>query len=132
VKCFYHHDRDAVGFCKVCCKGLCPECAADIVEGLVCRNRCEDQARATMAFWEHSTRSAVSPAQRQVLIGVGIFNIGLGVAFLVWGQLSDPPQLIVEILGILFLAFGVFITLRAWQIPRFPGAKPTGGTSGSD
>ena len=28
MKCFYHVDRDAVGTCQTCGKGLCQECAA--------------------------------------------------------------------------------------------------------
>jgi hypothetical protein len=27
MRCFYHHDKEAVGSCKSCGKGLCPECA---------------------------------------------------------------------------------------------------------
>jgi hypothetical protein len=45
MKCFYHHDQDAVGECKSCGKGLCPACAVDLGKGLACRQRCEDNVR---------------------------------------------------------------------------------------
>lgn len=30
MRCYYHHDVDAVGICKACSKGICPECSADV------------------------------------------------------------------------------------------------------
>jgi hypothetical protein len=46
VRCFYHRGADAVGMCKSCGRGLCPVCAAEIANGLACRDRCEDEVRA--------------------------------------------------------------------------------------
>ncbi|MBP7275989.1 MAG: hypothetical protein KBA51_07280, partial [Kiritimatiellae bacterium] len=34
MKCFNHEDRDAVGTCKSCGKGVCRECAVDMGKGL--------------------------------------------------------------------------------------------------
>jgi len=42
MKCFNHNERDALGTCKHCSKGLCKECLTDMVDGLACRNQCED------------------------------------------------------------------------------------------
>jgi hypothetical protein len=41
MRCFNHVDREAIGFCKACCKGLCPECAVDLGFGLSCRGEHE-------------------------------------------------------------------------------------------
>jgi hypothetical protein len=46
MRCFYHRDRDAVGACKSCGRGVCPECAFELPNGLACRGRCEDEVRA--------------------------------------------------------------------------------------
>jgi hypothetical protein len=46
VRCFYHHDVDAVAVCKSCSRGLCPACAADVGSGVACRDRCETEVRA--------------------------------------------------------------------------------------
>lgn len=46
MKCYYHHDRDAVGTCKSCARGLCPECAAELPNAIGCRGRCEDEVRS--------------------------------------------------------------------------------------
>lgn len=46
MRCFYHHDLDAVAAYKNCGRGLCPDCASDVGDGLACRGRCEEEVRA--------------------------------------------------------------------------------------
>lgn len=46
MNCFYHHDASSVAICKNCQRGLCPACAADVVNGTACRDRCEAQVWA--------------------------------------------------------------------------------------
>lgn len=41
MNCYRHPNVQAVGICKNCQKGLCVECAADVGNGLACRNQCE-------------------------------------------------------------------------------------------
>ncbi|OQC67464.1 MAG: hypothetical protein BWX48_00702 [Verrucomicrobia bacterium ADurb.Bin006] len=48
MRCFYHQDKEAIGTCKSCGKGLCPECAVDLTKGLACRGHCEDHVRAVI------------------------------------------------------------------------------------
>jgi len=43
VRCYNHPERDAVGSCKSCCKGLCTECAVDLGHGLSCRGEHEQR-----------------------------------------------------------------------------------------
>jgi hypothetical protein len=45
VNCFYHPSVSAVALCKNCFKGLCPDCAADVGDGLACVGRCEERVR---------------------------------------------------------------------------------------
>lgn len=33
MRCLNHRDREAVGTCKACSKGLCAECAVDLADG---------------------------------------------------------------------------------------------------
>jgi Flp pilus assembly protein TadB len=46
MRCFYHRDVDAVATCKSCGRGLCPDCANDVGNGLACRDRCEAEVRS--------------------------------------------------------------------------------------
>ncbi|MCF6199634.1 MAG: hypothetical protein L3J67_09610 [Hyphomicrobiaceae bacterium] len=43
--CFEHEDRQAVGLCRACNKGLCAKCAVDHDYGLSCSGDCETEAR---------------------------------------------------------------------------------------
>jgi hypothetical protein len=45
MKCYKHHELDAVGVCKNCNKGLCPECTADVDNGIACKNSCEQAVK---------------------------------------------------------------------------------------
>ena len=48
MKCFYHNNQDAVGVCRHCLKGLCNDCAVDFVDGIACKNTCENKAKETV------------------------------------------------------------------------------------
>ena len=37
MRCSNYFDRDAIGRCKYCHKGLCPECSTDLPAGISCR-----------------------------------------------------------------------------------------------
>ncbi|HEY6073855.1 MAG TPA: hypothetical protein VIV15_10780, partial [Anaerolineales bacterium] len=46
MKCYYHPERNAVGQCKYCQRGLCEACVAVVEDVLACQNRHEDEVRA--------------------------------------------------------------------------------------
>ena len=41
MKCYYHHNSEAIAICKSCNRALCESCAADVHPGTACINRCE-------------------------------------------------------------------------------------------
>jgi hypothetical protein len=43
MNCFRHQNSSAVGLCKTCFKAVCSECAADVGNGLACKNSCEEK-----------------------------------------------------------------------------------------
>jgi hypothetical protein len=100
MKCFDHQDRDAVGICKSCNKGLCRQCAADLGNGLACLNRCEDRARVLISFIGSSMKVGIC----QNFFSLGLFESAIGGAMLAWGLLMQPPSLFIEILGGIFWA----------------------------
>jgi hypothetical protein len=44
MRCFYH-EKEAVGICKSCGKGVCQDCAIDFKKGLACRGHCEESVQ---------------------------------------------------------------------------------------
>jgi hypothetical protein len=56
--CFYHQEKDAVGQCRSCGKGVCAECAVDLGKGLACRGRCEEQVRTLIELIDHNIEAS--------------------------------------------------------------------------
>jgi hypothetical protein len=46
MKCYYHTSTDAVAICKNCSRGVCQECAVDVVNGIACKDKCESEVKA--------------------------------------------------------------------------------------
>ena len=114
VRCFYHIDRDAVGSCKSCGKGLCPDCAVDLGKGLACRGRCEGDVKAVIELIQRNVE--LSPATSRLIqaggsarMAAALFMLACGGAFLVFGLSSKRGMSFVAILGACFLAYGAFL-----------------------
>ena len=57
MRCFQHRETEAVGLCRACGRGACPDCAAEVEGGLACRGRCEDEVQATYGFLRRNRMS---------------------------------------------------------------------------
>src|SRR6266446_1281356 len=119
MRCFYHHDRDAVGGCKSCGKGVCAECAVDLDKGLACRNRCEDEVKLLNALVAANiqltakTPALLSRTSRSYLWSGGQ-SIVIGAVFLAWGLTTEPRPDFVVAIGAVLVAFGLFTMARAF------------------
>ena len=118
MSCFYHHDRESVGGCKSCGKALCPECAVDLGKGLACRGRCEEDVRSLIALIDRNIRLAPQTARildssRKVRSSTAIFNLVFGAVFIAWGLSNTERFSFIIILGVCFLAFGVYGLVQA-------------------
>ena len=65
--CFYHHDKQAVGLCRYCGKGICSECSVDLGGGLACRNRCEDKVRGVTLMVDQTIKASENPTKMQLV-----------------------------------------------------------------
>jgi hypothetical protein len=50
MRCFNHPDRDAVGICSSCRRGVCVECAHEVGKSLACTGQCEDDTAVDEAM----------------------------------------------------------------------------------
>ena len=57
MHCFYHDPVEAVAICKNCNRGVCRECAVELVNGIACKNRCEAEVEAVNQIIERSKTS---------------------------------------------------------------------------
>ena len=77
MRCFNHPDRDAIGSCKACAKGLCSECAIDLGHGLSCHGEHEKTVESYRVMLERNTKM-LDAAPGNALIGPAfLFLLGL-------------------------------------------------------
>ena len=124
MDCFLHSGVAAVGTCKSCGKGICHACAADLGDGLACRNRCESKVKTLTAFIDRNIQNA---ARNERLVSFGysnrsasaVFYVLIGALFLGYGFYQferyphGAPDFLLLGMGVLFLGFGIFIFLRS-------------------
>jgi hypothetical protein len=111
MRCFNHVDREAVGSCKACAKGLCSECAVDLGHGLSCRGDHEVTVEAYHAMLERSTK--MQNAAKNSAQGLPIFLGAIGFLFAIYGALSRQGVVnFTFILGCAFVVFGVISFVR--------------------
>ena len=109
MNCFNHPDKPAVGCCKSCFKGLCPDCAATLPNGLACRNACEDRVILIDQIIDNNQK-IISAANKQIRSS-GLFILLLGVGFCLFGFLpllisGDTRTIFMGVLGLFFAAYG--------------------------
>lgn len=89
MKCYNHEDKDAVGICVSCKKGICKDCAIEYNEKLYCKDCIEKVKRIT-------GKKFVRNKKKQILGGVcaGIadyFGIEPLVVRIIWLLLLFIP-----------------------------------------
>lgn len=125
MRCFYHADRDAVGVCKSCQRGVCRDCAAEVDKGIACKSRCEDDARQLALLIDQNAR--LQPAStflisraRRTRVAAALLYLALGIGFVCWG-IVHPYLRFVSVLGFIFVAYGVFLLS---QLPKSASEPP--------
>lgn len=86
MNCYNHPDHAAVGCCKVCMKGLCPACAADLGLSIACKDKHEAVAKEVDALVTRSVKVQKVAAKSQYLAPA--FLAAMGVFFIVDGLRS--------------------------------------------
>jgi hypothetical protein len=86
VHCYYHPATDAVAICKNCHRGLCPNCAVDMPNGMACRDRCEGEVQALDRLVQSNKTYASKAAATYVRSGVVLILLGLLLG--AWGVSS--------------------------------------------
>lgn len=125
MRCFYHHDREAIGTCKSCNKGICPDCAVDLTKGLACKDYCEEEVKEMIALIDHNIANRARSASilgnmKSNTYAQGVFYGVFGSLIVVIGNLvgdgdfSSPLSL----MGYAFLAYGAFVIWRAYRLPK--------------
>lgn len=115
MRCFNHPEREAIGSCKACCKGLCPDCVADLGHGLACRGRHEEQVDSINLMIARN--ALLQSTSRKAKYATPAFTAFMGAIFLSYGYLHEGLNGFSVPLGAGFLGYGVvifFVNRRAF------------------
>ena len=106
--CFNHPDRQAIGVCRACQRGICKECTADLGHGLACKGKHEADVENLEHIVRQSTRIyAVTPKTRNA--GPLFFGF-MAAVFTVFGLIQGRGVTdLAFLLGIGFIAFAIYI-----------------------
>jgi hypothetical protein len=123
MNCFFHPDRPALGLCKSCGRGLCPDCLAEVPDGLACKNRCEERVLLLNRMID-SNRQVLAVSNVHVRSGM-VFTLAFGVLFCLFGFVpffvyGQKGALFLGVMGVVFLVSGL---LRLRPKARFPELK---------
>jgi len=116
MNCYEHPDRPAVGICKNCQKGLCADCAADVGDGLACKDRCEQAVRDINEIVRRSKTAyqKVGMAHRGMATFLALLAFIMAGFALFFFALTDSPFFAVyfAVFAVAF-ALGAFISVRS-------------------
>lgn len=106
--CFNHPEKEAVGICKACQRGLCAECATDLGHGLACKGKHETQVNTLEAIINRSAKIyAITPKTRNA---APLFYGFTGAVFAGFGLLKGNGFADFSfVLGAGFVAFAIYI-----------------------
>lgn len=122
MRCFVHADRDAVGICRSCYKGLCSDCAVDLQHSLACRGAHEEEAERLHSMVSRAQRVQTTSSSARYLAPA--FMVVLGVVCAGYGYAIEGVRGPLFPLGVIFLVYGVSIFLvrrRAWGTRQADG-----------
>ena len=105
--CFNHPDRQAIGVCRACQRGICKECTADLGHGLACKGKHEADVENLEHIVRQSARIyAVTPKTRNA---APLFFGFMGVVFAVFGFIQGRGVTdFAFLLGVGFIAFAIY------------------------
>jgi len=109
MRCFIHHDVEAVGTCRACNKGLCPECALDLGHSISCRGDCE--RKAALLHSQVAQSAVILRTQRRNRFLGPVFFIAMGVAFAIYAGDGNLALNLGTVVGGGFIVFGLILAV---------------------
>lgn len=125
MRCARHPDREAVGLCRVCLRGLCSECAADFGSALVCRGIHEEPLAGLKAEEDRRMLLAAiadrGSSRRRAVRSVGraVWFVATGLALVATATIE--PILTPWVIGVAFTLAGLWMLLPRSDDPETAG-----------
>jgi hypothetical protein len=136
MKCFYDPTQDAVGSCRSCFRGLSQAHLVDLVKGLACKGRCEQDVARLIAYLEVSqnsmaqTQNSVNRVDHVMRTSArsgyagALFILAFGLICIVT-EWTRPTVPFLFHMGALFIAFGTWRLIQAVAYARAVSTSPS-------
>lgn len=118
MKCYNHHEVDAVGICKSCSKGLCPDCLTEVENGIACTTTCVEDVQLLNSLVQRSKGSYQKTSG--AMKNNSVIYTAFGIALIIFGVMDDRLTTFLVTLGILFILGAV---LSMYSANRFKSEK---------
>ena len=108
MKCYSHRTIDAIGICKSCQRGLCPDCVVEVGTSCSCKNRCEKDVEILNEMILRGSRNHLKTSG--AIVRAGLFSCATGMVFLGFSYvMRDHGQFdyFLLIAGAVFLVYGI-------------------------
>ena len=114
MRCYRHHEREAVGTCKACGKGLCEDCTSDLGHGLACKGEHEELVKTYNMIIERNA-ALYTAAPKNIWIAPAFYAF-MGALFAWFGYTSrEGMASLTFILGAGFIVFALVLFVRNRQ-----------------
>lgn len=118
MRCFNHPEREAIGLCKQCSKGLCPDCATDLVHGLACRGIHEEDVERIHTLVSRNVRIQSTVMKPRNLLLAPLFFMFLGITLIGGGIYANRTFLMIMGIGMMVFAYMVYkANMNAYGTP---------------
>ena len=67
MRCYNHHEKEAVAICRSCGRAVCPGCAAEVEKAVACRDRCESDVSTILSLNRNALQFAKGTKQARYL-----------------------------------------------------------------
>jgi len=116
MHCFNHRAVAAVGICRACSKGLCPDCVNDLGHSISCHGSCETKAQTLHS--QVAQNSVVLRAQRRNGFFAPAMFIVMGIAFMIYASDGRSLLNIGTVMGGSFVLFGIVLLFLMQRYAR--------------
>lgn len=83
MRCFNHQDREAVGICRSCRRGICVECAHEVGKSLACTGQCEEDTAVDEAMKSKPTVESIQAYEKDYK-SASMIVLFMALLFLFW------------------------------------------------
>jgi hypothetical protein len=109
MRCYNHSEVEAVGTCKACNRGLCPECVVDLGPGLSCRGAHEQRvADIELLISRNLQVQRVAGGSKYL---VPAFTLFMGAVFTGYGLFYDRKSDFIVVIGVGLLVYGAYLVV---------------------